>query len=215
MPEFDPRPITLELPGGRARLVPMTDAHAPGLLSALGDGSLWRYLPGAAPTDLGSMRAWIAEVQRRHATGTEVPFTVLDRHAPGPDGSARVVGSTRYIDIQRGERGLEIGWTWLGAEARRTSLNTECKLLLLTHAFEGLGAIRVQLKMDARNTPSIEAVERLGARYEGRLRQHRILPDGYFRDTLMFSLIDREWPEAKARLLERLARGPVSGVRGT
>jgi RimJ/RimL family protein N-acetyltransferase len=114
------------------------------------------------------------------------------------------VGSTRYLDIRRENRGLEIGWTWLAAAVQRTAVNTECKYLLLRHAFETLGAIRVQLRTDLRNLRSQRAIERIGATREGVFRQERIMWDGYLRDSVFYSVIDCEWPAVKARLEARL-----------
>jgi RimJ/RimL family protein N-acetyltransferase len=131
-----------------------------------------------------------------------VPFAIVLR------ASGRAVGSTRYIDIRRAHRGLEIGWTWIGREWQRTAVNSECKRLLLEHAFEVLGALRVQLKTDARNTRSQRAIERLGAKREGVLRAHMVLADGFVRDSVMYSVIAAEWPSVKQGL-ERCADRPL------
>ena len=107
------------------------------------------------------------------------------------------MGSTRYLDIRVANRSLEIGWTWLGVAVQRTPVNTDCKYLLLTHAFEDLGAIRVQLKTDARNVGSQKAIERIGAKREGTLRKHYVLWDGHVRDSVYFSVLEEEWPDVK------------------
>ena len=147
------------------------------------------------------VRHWIAEALRIQATETEVAFALVRQS----DGVA--VGSTRYLDIRRPHRALEIGWTWLALEAQRTPINTEAKLLLLTHAFEVYGAIRVQLKTDERNEKSRAAITRLGAVFEGILRNYQTrLHDGYVRNTAMHSITAAEWPAVKIRLKERLAR---------
>ena len=144
---------------------------------------------------------WIAEALRAQATGAEVAFAIVRRS----DGVA--VGSTRYLDIRRPHRALEIGWTWLAREAQRTAVNTEAKLLLLTHAFEVHGAVRVQLKTDERNAQSRAAISRLGAAFEGILRNYQTRPyDGYVRHTAMFSITAAEWPTAKAGLVAKLTR---------
>jgi RimJ/RimL family protein N-acetyltransferase len=117
----------------------------------------------------------------------------------------RAIGSTRYLDIQTQNRGLEIGWSWLTPTVQRTGVNTECKYLLLRHAFEQLGMIRVQLKTDSRNLQSQRAIERLGAVKEGTLRNHMILPDGYYRHSVYYSIIESEWPTVKAGLEEKMA----------
>lgn len=150
------------------------------------------------------MRGWIdaawdrsgGERQRR-----ELPFAILDR------ASGRAAGSTRYLEIRPEHRGLEIGWTWLGRAYRRTAVNTECKYLLLRHAFEVMGAVRVQLKTDARNLASQRAIERIGGVREGVLRRHMVLADGFVRDSVMFSVTDTEWPGARERLLKLLDQG--------
>lgn len=118
----------------------------------------------------------------------------------------RIIGSTRFADIQTSHRTLEIGWTWLTPAVQRTALNTECKYLLLRHAFESLGALRVQLKTDQRNETSQRAIERLGAVREGILRKHRIVRDNYQRDSVMYSITDDEWPAVKAGLEAKLSR---------
>ena len=135
------------------------------------------------------------------AGGTQLPFAIVHR------GSGKGVGSTRYLDIRRSDRGLEIGWTWIGTDYQRTVINTECKYLLLRHAFEDLGAVRVQMKTDLRNVRSQRAIERLGAVREGVLRKHIVLWDGFIRDTVYYSVIHEEWPEVKRRL-EGLLKGP-------
>jgi len=138
--------------------------------------------------------------------GSAVPFAIV---AIG-NGRDQAVGSTRYFDIRPEHRGLEIGWTWLGLRWQRTAANTECKFLLLRHAFEELGALRVQLKTDARNLKSQRAIERIGGVREGVLRAHMVLPDGFVRDTVMYSITAGEWPETKRRLEARLLLGRSS-----
>jgi RimJ/RimL family protein N-acetyltransferase len=117
-----------------------------------------------------------------------------------------VAGATRYLNIMPKDRGLEIGGTWYGTEFQRTAINTECKYLLMTHAFETLGAIRVQLKTDSRNERSQKAIERIGAKKEGVLRNHMILPDGYFRHSVFYSVLDTEWPDVKKNLEAMMGR---------
>jgi RimJ/RimL family protein N-acetyltransferase len=131
-----------------------------------------------------------------------VPFAIVEKSPPGAIGRApgRAIGSTRYLDIRREHRGLEIGWTWLGRAWQRTAANTECKLLLLEHAFEALGALRVQLKTDARNLASQRAIERIGAVREGVLRAHMVVREGFVRDSVMYAVTAGEWPEVKGKL---------------
>jgi RimJ/RimL family protein N-acetyltransferase len=192
-------PVTLE--GRAARLEPLEQRHAAGLLAAAQDREIWRYMPSDPSGSPERMAAWIESALRAQAAGTELPFAILVR------ATGEVAGATRYLNIARRDRGLEIGWTWLGRAARRTAVNTECKYLLLRHAFEVLGAIRVQLKTDGRNTVSQRAIERLGAVREGVLRRHMILEDGFQRDSVMYSIIAEEWPAVRARLEGMLAPG--------
>jgi N-acetyltransferase len=158
---------------------------------------VWTYAV-EHPTDRHSMERFIERAMAAEAAGTELPFAIVER-------SAGAIGSTRYLDIQRDHDGVEIGWTFLGTAWQRTRCNTECKLLLLRHAFETLGARRVQLKADARNAPSLRAIERIGAVREGVLRSHRVLPDGFARDSVYFSVLRSEWPAVEERLTTKLA----------
>ena len=196
---FDPRPILLE--GHHVRLEPLARGHAEGLLAAGRDPAVFQYLlipPFRSVEEVGDM---IDEALRAQAAGTEVAYATVRRS----DG--RIVGSTRFIDIRRSHRGLEIGWTWIAPEAQRSAVNTEAKYLMLRHAFEVWGALRVQLKTDANNARSRAAIERLGATFEGILRKQLVRPhDGYQRDTAMFSIIESEWPAVKAGLEAKLAR---------
>lgn len=193
--------ITLELPNGRARLEPLMESHAPDLLRVYTeDPDFFRYYTIAAPKTLDDMQRWIRlALEARHA-GTALPFAVFDRVL------GIIAGSTRYMDIQPANRALEIGSTFYHPRSRRTSVNTECKYLLLRHAFETLGCVRVQLKCDARNLPSRTAILRIGASFEGIIRSHLARHDGTFRDSAMFSIIAPEWPETKLRLEEMLNR---------
>ncbi|HEY6042612.1 MAG TPA: GNAT family protein [Anaerolineae bacterium] len=193
---MDIKPVTLE--GKYARLEPLALPQAEDLFVAAQSPEIWLYLPANPSHEPGAMREWISATLELEKSGTILPFAIIDR------ASGKAIGSTRYLDIQRANRGLEIGWTWLGRAYWRTAINTECKYLLLTHAFETLGAIRVQLKTDLRNAISQRAIERIGAVREGILRNHVIMPDGYYRQSVMFSIIDDEWPLVKPRLEEML-----------
>lgn len=192
-------PVTLE--GAAVRLEPLSTHHAEPLFRAALDGDIWRYMPQNLSSSVERMERWIEDALAAQSVGTDLPFTIVRRSSDG------VVGSTRYLNISRRDRGLEIGWTWLGAEARRTAVNTECKYLLLRHAFDSLGAIRVQLKTDSRNERSQRAIERLGAVREGVLRKQMIMEDGYQRDTVMYSILDTEWPLVRERLEVLMRRG--------
>jgi RimJ/RimL family protein N-acetyltransferase len=184
-------PVTLE--GKWVRLEPLAEHHAPDLAEVAGDAEIWRYMPIPLGT-IEQIQAWIADTLALQAAGAALPFAIVER------ASGRAIGSTRYLTILPKDRGIEIGWTWLGRAAWRTPINTECKYLLLRHAFETLGCIRVQLKTDRRNERSRRAIERIGGQFEGILRQHMVLLDGSYRDSAYYSIIDAEWPAVQAKL---------------
>ncbi len=198
MPDFDPRPVTLA--GRHVRLEPLQPGHAAALFAAGRDPEIHRYLLDPPPASVAEVAAVVARALDAVAAGAQVAFAVLHL------GTGRVAGTTRYLDIRRRDRALEIGYTWLAPEFQRTAVNTEAKYLLLRHAFEDLGAVRVQLKTDERNERSRRAIERLGARLEGILRQYQTRWDGFARNTAMYALTDGDWPAVKARLEARLAR---------
>ena len=196
---FDPKPIQLE--GRFVRLEPLAADHAEGLLAAARAPAIWTYMPVPPPDSVGDVQKWIEDAQHGQQAGTELAFATV-RRADG-----RMVGSTRYLDIRRPHRALEIGWTWLAPEAQRTPVNTEAKYLMLRHAFETHCAIRVQLKTDERNEKSRRAILGLGAIFEGVLRNYQTRPhDGYVRNTAMYGITERDWPDVKARLEARLLR---------
>lgn len=184
--------------GYGVRLEPLTDEHAAGLLAIGQDAAIFRWLPRGPFTSLDDVRAWIADARRPEADGPQAAFAVVHR------ASGSVAGSTRYLAITPVHRRLEIGWTWYGAAYQGTAVNAACKLLLLAHAFETLGARRVEFKTDHLNTRSQAAIERLGAVKEGVFRQHRTRRDGTVRDTVWYSILDAEWPQVQSRLRERL-----------
>jgi RimJ/RimL family protein N-acetyltransferase len=188
------------LTGKDVRLEPMTEAHIPAL-AEIGVGQMfWDFMVyGRMETD-DDMRGWVQDILSRAEKGTDLPFVAIHL------ASGRVAGATRYMNIMPHDRGLEIGGTWYGPEFQRTVVNTECKYLLLSHAFETLGCIRVQLKTDLRNERSQKAIERIGAVKEGILRNHMILPDGHYRHSVFYSILDTEWPKVKKRLEELAAR---------
>ncbi len=185
-------PVTLE--GKSVRLEPLRLSHSAELFAISHDIDIWRYMSHPQPNTQVEMDGWITVALEAQEAGQQVPFVTIERH------SGRLVGSTRYLNIMLQDRGLEIGSTWLAPEFRRTRINTECKYLLLRHAFETLGAIRMQFKTDSRNVTSQRAIERLGARKEGVLRNHMIMPDGYYRHSVYYSIIDAEWPTIKTCL---------------
>ncbi len=189
-------PITLE--GRYVRLEPLAMAHHAALCEAGRDNTIWRYMPQTLRTP-EDMRAFIEAALEAQATGAALPFATVDK------ASGRAVGSTRFFNIDRTHRRLEIGWTWLGLAWQRTAANTEAKYLMLRHAFETLGCIRVEFKTDSLNERSRAAILRLGAKEEGTFRNHMIMPDGRLRHSVYYSIIAAEWPEVKARLETKLA----------
>ncbi|WP_228994585.1 GNAT family N-acetyltransferase [Streptomyces sp. DH8] len=197
MSALPPRPVTLS--GQYVELVPLAVGHLDDLFAAGGgDEEVWRWLVGPPPRTREELGGWMDELLGAPAY---VPFAVVHR------ASGRAVGWTAFLDVEVADERLEIGWTWYGRDHWRSPVNTETKLLLLTHAFEELGMGRVQLKTDHLNERSQAAIARLGARREGVLRRHRRRPDGTWRDSVYFSLLADEWPDAKARLTARLAAG--------
>ena len=192
---FEVKPVILS--GDAVRLEPLSQEHAQGLYNRGRSTADWAYMPRGCFVDLADTRQWIDAALG--ATGQQ-PFGIVET------GKSKVVGSTRYLNIRPQHRSLEIGWTWLGQESQRTGINTEVKLLLLTHAFEHLGAVRVEFKTDGRNLRSQRALERIGATLEGVLRQHMIVQGDYRRDSVYFSVIDRDWPRVKERLQLLLSR---------
>jgi RimJ/RimL family protein N-acetyltransferase len=195
---MDVKPVTLT--GQHVRLEPLDEEHVPGLAAIGHDDEIWNYMVYGEMQTEDDMRHWVRELLHRASQGTDLPFAVIDL------ASGCVAGATRYLDVRPADCGLEIGGTWYGARFQRTWVNTESKYLLLQHAFENLHCIRVQLKTDSRNQRSQRAIERLGALKEGVLRNHMILPDGYVRDSVYYSILDSEWPSVKARLQGMLAR---------
>src|SRR5689334_21911060 len=188
-------PVTLE--GRWVRLEPLAERHADDLAAVAGVAEIWRYMPVPLMA-IEQIRAWIADTLALQSAGAALPFAIVDR------ASGRAIGSTRYLTIMPKDRGIEIGWTWLARTRWRTPVNTECKYLLLRHAFETLGCIRVQLKTDRRNERSRRAIERIGGQFEGILRQHMVLIDGSYRDSAYYSIIDAEWPAVKDNLAAKL-----------
>ena len=191
-------PVTLE--GQFIRLEPLTEAHVPALAAIGCDDRIWGLMLYGLVRNEEDMRKWVRHLLEGQSAGTDLPFAVVHK------ASGRLVGATRFMEIRPEHRGLEIGGTWYGMEFQRTVVNTECKYLLLQYAFEELGAIRVQFKADQRNQRSWLAIERIGAKREGTLRNHYILPDGVRRTSVYYSIIDSEWPGVKQRLEGMLNR---------
>ena len=193
------KPETCTLQTELVRLEPMTPDHAADLEAAARDGELWRLRITSVPAP-GEAAAYVATGLKGRDDGHMLPFVVRDLQ------SGKVIGSTRYHDIVPAVERLEIGYTWYGKSWQRSHVNTTCKLLLMTHAFETLGAKLVGWRTDNYNFASQKAIERLGARKDGVLRHHAPRRDGTVRDTVMYSLAAGEWPEVKAQLQYLLAK---------
>lgn len=190
--------VTLQ--GTHVRLEPLGEQHVSGLAEVGMGHDFWKYMLYGDMKTRADFQRFVTDLLERERRGTDLPFAVIHL------ASGRVAGSTRYLNIVPHDRGLEVGGTWYGLDFQRTAVNTECKYLMLRHAFETLKAIRVQIKTDSRNERSQRAIERLGARREGVLRNHMILPDGYIRHSVFYSIIDSEWPEVKQNLEGMLAK---------
>lgn len=193
-----PDPVTLR--GEHARLEPLSHQHLAGLTEAVKDGELHKLWYTAIPTAENMAK----EIDRRlglQASGSMLPFTVFDA-------GGRIVGMTTYMNIDAGNRRVEIGSTWYGKSAQRGPLNTQCKLLLLQHAFETLNCIAVEFRTHFFNHQSRRAIERLGAKQDGILRSHQVAPNGTLRDTVVYSITAAEWPTVKAHLTYQLNDKP-------
>jgi N-acetyltransferase len=191
-------PVTLE--GPIVRLVPLELEQASELTTAGQDATIWKYMRYGVIDSEEKMRKFISDLLAHQARGTDLPFTVLLAQ------SGKAIGMTRYLNIDLDNRAVEIGGTWYAPEYQHTGVNTESKFLLLQFAFETLNVIRVQFKADQRNERSQRAIERIGAIREGVLRDHMIMLDGTFRSSVYYSILAREWPEVKQRLIGMMAR---------
>ena len=190
-------PVVLE--GSRVRMEPLSMAHYDDLAAVAFDLPIWQWTIMGAQDEAGLHR-WLETAVANAEAGTERPFATIDL------ASGRAIGSSRYMSIVPEHKRLEIGWTWLATSAQRTGINREAKLLQLTHAFETLGANRVEFKTHVRNERSRTAIAGIGATFEGIFRSHSIMPDGSIRDSAYFSVIAPEWPDVKARLVAGLER---------
>jgi RimJ/RimL family protein N-acetyltransferase len=184
-------PVMLE--GIHVRLEPLAQAHLSGLADVGLDEELWRWIPTPVRTP-EEMAAYLDTALNEQERGTSLPFAIIEK------ATGRVIGSTRYGNIDRTHHRVEIGWTWVARRWQRTVMNTEAKYLLLRHAFETLGCVRVELKTDSLNERSRAAILRIGAQEEGIFRNHMITASGRIRHSVYFSIIDSEWPAVKARL---------------
>ncbi len=191
--------LPLTLTGRAVRVEPLALEHAADIAAVIELESMRYLLDRPAAREAWAVEQYIA---RQLVDSSRVAFAIVDRP------SSRALGSTSYMDIRPSHRGLEIGHTWLAPGVQGTQVNPETKFLLLRHAFETLGCVRVQLKTDGRNVQSQAAMLKLGCTREGVLRRHVILPDGFVRDTVMFSIVDSEWPSVRDRLVQRLGYTP-------
>lgn len=194
MPDPFASPIVLE--GRHVRLEPLSLQHLDALCAVGLDPDLWRWTTNHVATR-DDMRRYVETALAEQQTGVSLPFATVER------ATGTVVGSTRFGNVSPANRRVEIGWTWVAAPWQRTAVNTEAKLLLLAHAFDTLNCLRVEFKTDALNERSRRAIERLGAREEGTLRQHMITATGRVRDTVYFSILAGEWPGVRDRLKRR------------
>ncbi|SRR5579871_4610726 len=189
-------PVVLD--GRHVRLEPLTEAHAAPLSEAGLDPELWRLIPYRV-TNAEEMLAYIRKTLAAQSAGFEVPFATIDK------ASGRAIGSTRFMNIDAANRHVEIGATWIAPAFQRTAINTEAKYLMLRHAFEVWRCMRVELKTDALNEKSRNAILRIGAKQEGIFRKHMMTWTGRVRDSVYFSILDTEWPDVKASLEARLS----------
>jgi N-acetyltransferase len=192
-------PIVLE--GDFVRLEPMTLDHHSGLSEVGLDPEIWRYTLVLVRTP-EDMRTYMESALKLQRDGTTLAFVTIERS------SGRIVGSTRFGNYDPANRRIEIGWTWIAPPWQRTAINTEAKYLMLSHAFEKLHCVRVELKTDVLNVPSRKAMLRIGAKEEGILRKHSLVWDGRYRDSIYYSILDEEWPEVKQQLEKMLIRRP-------
>jgi RimJ/RimL family protein N-acetyltransferase len=188
-------PVILE--GAHVRLEPLTEAHHSGLCAVGLDPEIWRWMPHRVTTPEEMLES-IRGMLNAQAAGTMLPFATMER------ASGKIIGSTRFMNIDAENRRVEIGGTWIAPPWQRTVINTEAKYIMLRHAFETLGCIRVELKTDALNEKSRNAILRIGAKEEGTLRQHVVTWSGRLRDSVYYSILDSEWPQVKAALEAKL-----------
>jgi N-acetyltransferase len=188
----------VELQGAHVRLEPLSHTHLAGLCEVGLEEQLWRWIPNPVRTP-EQMAVYLEAALKDQESGMALPFAQVEKT------TGQVIGSTRYGNIDRTHHRVEIGWTWVASRWQRTAVNTESKYLLLRHAFETLGCMRVELKTDSLNAQSRAAILRIGAKEEGLFRNHMLTSTGRIRHTVYFSVVDSEWPDVKARLERRLS----------
>lgn len=193
-------PLTLS--GKLIRLEPLSVEHVPDLCRVGLDDRIWRFMRYGSIQTIEDMQRWVENLSVLRSKGTDLPFAVIWLE------NERAIGATRYMNIAPEHRSVEIGGTWYGVDFQGSGVNTEAKYLMLRHAFEEWRCIRVQIKTDVRNERSQRAIEKIGLVREGVLRNHIILPDGYIRSSVIYSLLDSEWPAVKSQLEARLGHIP-------
>ncbi len=198
-------PVTLE--GRIVRLEPLSLDHVAALAEVAFDPAIWRWTT-ARPTDLEGLRAWVEAAIRNREAGREEPFATIERS------SGRPIGSTRFLSIVPEHRRLEIGWTWVAGPWQRTGANREAKYLQLRHAFEVLGAHRVEFKTDSLNEKSNPSLLAIGATFEGTFRNHMVMPEGRLRHSNYYSVVAEEWPEVRAALERRIDQDVAAAAAG-
>ena len=186
------------LEGKIVRLEPLARRHEKGLFEAARDERVWRWMPYDAGGSRQRFHAWLEDALAASSAGTEAAFATVDA------GTGEPVGSTRYLSLRPEHRGLEIGWTWLAPAHWQTGANVEAKLMMLEHAFERLGCLRVEFKTDSRNERSRAALAALPAQFEGIFRKHMLVRGGQRRDSAYYSIIDDEWPEVRGNFMRRI-----------
>ncbi|AWX44858.1 uncharacterized protein HME9304_01863 [Flagellimonas maritima] len=183
----------IELEGNLVKLIPMQQLHKEGLLQAAADGNLWELWYTSVPSE-NTVDEYMEFALKEQDENRALPFVVIDKR------TNKIVGSTRFCNIDAANRRAEIGYTWYAKQVQRTGINTECKYLMLQHAFEALNAIAIEFKTNFHNFPSRNAILRLGAKQEGIIRNHRIDKKGIVRDTVLFSILENEWGAVKTSL---------------
>ena len=195
---MDTPALAERLEGRVVVLEPLRRDHGPGLYAAMQDAEVWHWLPIAQPSTEEAFAAWLDAALANAEAGVEVPFAQLRASDGAP------IGGTRFMTIRPEHRGVEIGWTWLASSEWGTGANIEAKLLLMRHAFERVGCMRVEFKTDAKNERSRAALAALPARFEGVFRKHMLVRDGQLRDSAWYAVTDDDWPEVEAALEARL-----------
>lgn len=198
---FNPQPLVLKT--DKITLKPLQIEDAQAFFQAGNYSELWLWVAPNHCSSLTAAQRWINSSLEEQRRGNHIPFVIVDNH------SENIIGSTRYCSIRKDDRGIEIGFTFITPDYQRSYVNTHAKFLLLEHAFETLGAVRVEFKTHENNDKSRNAIQRIGASFEGILRNLRILPDGRLRNTAIFSITEKEWPATKAALMTKMTTIPL------